>query len=246
MTKTLAFPMYAVNTADNDRLWQAVRTLLLERGLRVSSWCGTDLLAHWQNPELLLSQTCGFPLMTQLKDVQTVGCFHYTARGCEGIHYRSYLVAREADAGKTLADFRGQRVVCNSADSQSGYNVWRKRIEGRYFSETIFSGSHRQSLIALKQERADIAAIDCVTYALVQRHEPELLKGLNVVGETAPTPGLPLITAGSTSAQTLALIRDALTTLVSAPAYREICEAALIGGFSAVSRQTYAVILESD
>lgn len=243
MTKTLAFPMYAVSTADNDRLWRAVQTLLLERGLRVSAWNGSDLLAHWQSPELLLSQTCGFPLVTQLAHVQTVGCFHYTAPGCEGIHYRSFLVAREADAGKTLSDFRGQRVACNSADSQSGYNVLRKRIEGRFFSEAIFSGSHRQSLIALKQVRADIAAIDCVTWALLQRHEPELLHGLSVVGETPPTPGLPLITAADAS--TIAFLRDALHALVSAPEYRNVCEAMLINGFSEVSRESYAVLLQS-
>lgn len=243
MTDILALPMYAVSAGDNDRLWRAVQTLLLERGLRVSAWNGSDLLAHWQSPALLLSQTCGFPLVTQLANVQTVGCFHYTAPGCEGIHYRSFLVAREADAGKTLADFRSQRVACNSADSQSGYNVLRKHIEGQFFSETVFSGSHRHSLIALKQARADIAAIDCVTWALLQRHEPELLNGLSVVGETPLTPGLPLITAADAS--TIALLREALHALVSAPEYRNVCEAMLIDGFSEVSRKSYAVLLQS-
>lgn len=249
MTKILAFPMYAVNIADNERLWQAVQTLLLERGLSASAWHGEDLSAHWQSPKLLLSQTCGYPLVTRLTDVQTVGCFHYTAPGCEGIYYRSFLVAREADAGNTLADFRGKRAVCNSADSQSGYNALRKMIaplavDGRFFAETILSGSHRQSLIALAAGRAEIAAIDCVTWALLQRHEPALLQGLRVVGETPPAPGLPLIASGSTSPETLSLLRDALKTLVTAPDYREVCEAVLIGGFSEVSRQPYSLLLD--
>ena len=38
----------------------------------------------------------------------------------------------------------------------------------------MFSGSHRQSLRELQQENADIAAIDCVTYALLQRHQPRV------------------------------------------------------------------------
>lgn len=42
----------------------------------------------------------------------------------------------------------------------------------------MFSGSHRQSLRELQQENADIAAIDCVTYALLQRHQPQALAGL--------------------------------------------------------------------
>lgn len=249
MTNTLAFPMYAVNPRDNARLWQAVQGLLQARGLSVRDGAGEALLAHWRSPELLLSQTCGFPLMTQLPAVQTVGCFHYTAPGCEGIYYRSFLVARDTNRDKTLADFRGLRAVCNSVDSQSGYNALRNLIaplavNGRFFSATLLSGSHRQSLITLAEGRADIAAIDCVTWALLQRHEPELLKGLSVVGETPAAPGLPLITAGSTSAETLCLLRDALKTLVTAPDYREVCEAVLIGGFSEVSRQPYSLLLD--
>lgn len=249
MINTLAFPMYAVNQNDNARLWQAVQALLQARGLSVSAWHGEDLPAHWQSPDLLLSQTCGYPLVTQLPHVQTVGCFHYTAPGCEGIYYRSFLVARESHTGNTLADFRGLRAVCNSADSQSGYNALRKMVaplavDGRFFAETFLSGSHRQSLIALAAGRAEIAAIDCVTLALLQRHEPELLAGLSVVGETPPAPGLPLITAGSTSPETLSLLRDALKTLVTAPDYRAVCEAVLIGGFSEVSRQPYSLLLD--
>ncbi|MDI3362103.1 PhnD/SsuA/transferrin family substrate-binding protein [Lelliottia sp. V89_10] len=246
MTNTLAFPMYGVNQADNERLWQAVQRLLLERGLAVSGWSGEDLLAHWQSGDLLLSQTCGFPLVTQLPEVKTVGCFHYTAPGCEGLHYRSFMVARVADAGKTLADFRGQRAVCNSVDSQSGYNALRKMVaplaeQGQFFAQTSLSGSHRQSLKALAEGRADIAAIDCVTWALLQRHEPELVEGLSVVGETPLAPGLPLITAGEAS--TVELLRDALRALVSDPQYRSVCEAMLIGGFSAVSREPYSLLL---
>ncbi len=64
--------------------------------------------------------------------------------------------------------------MCNAEHSQSGYNVLRKMVaplsrEGRFFSAVMFSGSHRQSLRELQQENADIAAIDCVTYALLQR-----------------------------------------------------------------------------
>ncbi len=71
--------------------------------------------------------------------------------------------------------------MCNAEHSQSGYNVLRKMVaplsrEGR-FSAVMFSGSHRQSLRELQQENADIAAIDCVTYALLQRHQPQALAG---------------------------------------------------------------------
>lgn len=86
----------------------------------------------------MLSQTCGYPLVTQLPEVQTVGCFHYAAPGCEGRRYRSLLVVREADSHRMLGDFLGRRAVCNAEHSQSGYNVLRKMVaplsrEGRFF-----------------------------------------------------------------------------------------------------------------
>ncbi|WP_368542097.1 phosphate/phosphite/phosphonate ABC transporter substrate-binding protein [Enterobacter soli] len=250
MGHQLAFPMYAVNHADADALRRAVQHLLAARGLAVNDAPGvpeTALLAHWQQPDLLLSQTCGYPLVTQLPDVQVVGCFHYAAPGCEGIHYRSVLVTREADKHLTLADFRARRAVCNSPDSQSGYNALRRLlapVELRdYFAQVTFSGSHRQSLVNITRGEADIAAIDCVTWALLQRHEPTLARGLTVIDRTPLTPGLPLITARETPPEALRTIREALSALVTAPEYRAVCEASLIRGFSAVTRQAYAGLL---
>lgn len=253
MGDPLAFPMYAVNRRDTDDLWLAVRKLLVARGVPVESLTPAlpqeALVEHWQNPQLLLSQTCGYPLVTQLSDVQVVGCFHYTAPGCESIYYRSVLVVREEDKQLTFADFRGRAVVCNSTDSQSGYNVLMKMVtplaaNGRFFSRVALSGSHRQSLHDVKRGEGDIAAIDCVTWALLQRHEPKLLEGLAIIDQSPLAPGLPLITAAQTSADTLAALRKALHTLVSAPEYREICAALLIGGFSEVTRQPYSLLLD--
>lgn len=196
----------------------------------------------------MLSQTCGYPLVTQLPEVQTVGCFHCAAPGCEGRRYRSLLVVREADSHRMLGDFLGRRAVCNAEHSQSGYNVLRKMVaplsrEGRFFSAVMFSGSHRQSLRELQQENADIAAIDCVTYALLQRHQPQALAGLVAIGWSPAAPGLPLITAGATPAATLNSLREALQQLVSDDRYRSLCDALLICGYSDMSREAYAPLL---
>lgn len=252
MSNKIAFPMYDLHRPDSEALIQAVQDLLAARGVAVTPvWPQEDLLSHWQDDELLLSQACGYPLVTQLKEVQTVGCFHYSAPGCEGIRYRSLLVVRQRDRHKTLADFRGSRAVCNAPDSQSGYNVFMQMVaplaqQGIFFNEVIFSGSHRQSLVEIGEGRADIAAIDCVTFALLQRHAPMLVADLAVIGESPAAPGLPLITPRNTPPSRVALLRDALRQLVSDPAYRTLCTALLISGFSEVSRQDYASLLPGD
>jgi len=81
---------------------------------------------------------------------------------------------------------------------------------------------------------------------LLQRHAPMLVAELAVIGAGPAAPGLPLITSRSTSSACIALLRDALTQLVSDPAYCTPCTALFISGFSEVSRQDYAPILSGD
>ncbi|WP_174508152.1 phosphate/phosphite/phosphonate ABC transporter substrate-binding protein [Klebsiella oxytoca] len=249
MRHNVDLPMYAIHPQENQALEAAVRELLQARGIAASlPSTATDLLTHWRQPDLLLSQTCGYPLVTLLPDVQTVGCFHYGAPGCEGIEYRSLLVTRAANSPRQLADFHGLRAVCNSPDSQSGYNVLRKMIaplarNGHFFGDVIFSGSHRQSLIDLQQGAGDIAAIDCISWALLARHEPAVLEGLCVIERSPLAPGLPLITGPQTSAETLAGLRAALQQLVSDLQYRERCDAQFICGFSPLTRAPYNRLL---
>lgn len=243
MNNLLALPMYALHPPATRALMQAVVTLLAQHNTEAQPVWPDDLLAHWRDDRLLLSQTCGYPLVSQLPAVQLVGTFHYQAAGCSGRDYRSWLVARDKQA--TLADFNGQRAVANSPDSQSGYNALRfvAARQGVTFSQLLLSGGHRQSLAALRDSQADIAAIDCVSWALLARYAPDELRGLHIIGETPAAPGLPLITAASTSAARLATLRTALHQLVSDPAWRGVCDDNLIRGFSPVQRDDYQDVL---
>lgn len=203
-----------------------------------------DLLPHWRNDHLLLSQTCGYPLVALLPDVQLVGTFHSSAQGCEGLRYRSWLVARKAEDRLMLSDFRGRRAVCNSNDSHSGYNSLRYVIaplaqDGTFFSATLLSGSHRQSLAALRAGEADIAAIDCITWALLRRNFPEELAGLEIIGETPLCAALPLITSAKTDAETLEKLRSALSELTHDKRYQDLLAESLISGFSVTERGFY-------
>lgn len=243
MNNLLALPMYALHPPATRALMQAVVTLLAQHDTEAQPVWPDDLLVHWRDARLLLSQTCGYPLVSQLPAVQLVGTFHYQAAGCSGRDYRSWLVARDKQA--TLADFNGQRAVANSPDSQSGYNALRfvAARQGVTFSQLLLSGGHRQSLAALRDSQADIAAIDCVSWALLARYAPDELRGLHIIGETPAAPGLPLITAASTLAARLATLRTALHQLVSDPAWRGVCNDNLISGFSTVQRDDYQDVL---
>lgn len=109
----------------------------------------------------------------------------------------------------------GLRFTYNGPDSMSGIIGLTRDLEAAgqgldIFSEQIVSGGHRLSVRAVAEGRADIAAIDCLSWALAQRHEPGA-KDLRVVGWTAKRKGLPFITARTTAAPVLAALRAAIS-----------------------------------
>lgn len=251
--RSVALPMYLSKRQAVLSLWDVLRTRLLQAGCGVLppalDW-PDDLLAHWRDPQLLLSQTCGYPLTHALAGaVQLLGCFHYDAPGCEGMVCRSQLVARTEHTGRTLAEFRGLRAAFNSHDSQSGYNALRAAVAplavtGRFFGEVLATGSHAASIAAVQQGRADLAAIDCVTWAGLQRDMPQMLTGVCTIGQTQAYPGLPLVTGRDTSAKEVLALQTALAALVEDPAAATALAALGITGFQTLPIETYQVCID--
>jgi ABC-type phosphate/phosphonate transport system substrate-binding protein len=78
------------------------------------------------------------------------------------------------------------------------------------FSDRIETGAHRASVVAVAKGRADVASIDCKSWALAKRFVPEAAK-LEVVGWTALRKGLPMITAKATPPEIVAKLRAAVS-----------------------------------
>lgn len=245
-----SLPMYDADPGAVDAWWRAIsRALRAQGAIDVPEFLDqpVELDAHWRDPRLLLSQTCGYPLVTTLlSTVQVIGAFHYTAPGCSGLDYRSELVARIDDA-RTIDGYRGRVAAINSPDSHSGCNALRGLVaplarNGTFFADQLICGSHRGSLAALHSGAADIAAIDCVSLGGFRRRDPELLRGLRVVCSTAPAPGLPLVTSATTTLAEVTALRRALHAACSDATAADAREALFIGGFQIVSADTWKVI----
>lgn len=244
----VALPMYLGAPDAVQTLWTVLRQALapgsLQRLPDAVAW-PPDLHAHWLSPNLLLSQTCGYPLTHALQgQVQLLGCFRYAAPGCEGIDCRSVLIARQHHARRALPDFRQLRVAFNSTDSQSGYNALRAMVAplaqgGAFFGQALQTGSHRGSVDAVREGRADLAAIDCVTWALLLKHEAHATGGLCAIGHSAPYPGLPLVTSLHTSGAQVQALRDALHVLVRTSIAENALSQLLISGFETPDVATY-------
>jgi ABC-type phosphate/phosphonate transport system substrate-binding protein len=204
--------------AANDRLWAMIRDGLHGRGIAAPDALTRGEHAYWdawQSPDLLLSQTCGYPFRARLHDrVTYVGTPDYGVEGCVPGFYRSVFVARADDARRNLAEFDGARFAFNEPLSQSGWAAPQTQAAklGLHLPPAVQTGAHRLSAQAVVQGRADIAALDAVTFALMQAASP-VVRELKVVGMTDPTPGLPCITAQGRDPQP---IFDAVSEAIAA------------------------------
>lgn len=163
------------------------------------------LYSDWESPQLFLSQTCGMPYRVTLHGkVQLIGTPDLQLEGCSPGYYRSAMVVRHDDADKDLTDFKESVFIFNSDDSQSGYATAYQLTQkhGFWFQHRIPSGSHRESAFAVAEGRADIAAIDAMTWRMLTAYETYTEK-LSIIGWTEPTPGLPYITSLSNDADSM-------------------------------------------
>ena len=157
-----------------------------------------DYFSGWRAGDLFFSQTCGYPFTHEFRGkLGYVATPHYAVPGCAGSNYCSFIFAREH---RPLADFRGRRAAMNNPDSMSGMLalklVFAAHAEGgRFFSQVIETGSHIHSMIAVRDDRADICAIDAVCVALARRYRPDYLEGLVEIARSPMVPGLPFVTA---------------------------------------------------
>jgi len=226
-----ALPMYdwPEVRAEVDAQWARLRDALRRRGVAAPATLtrangpaeSRDLAALWRDPALLFAQTCWGPMGLGLADhVRVIGQPDYSAfAGGQGELYSSAVVMRRNEApaeGNALLPFdrfRGKRLAFNGADSMSGILALTSDLEAigeaiDIFSERIVSGGHRASIVAVAEGRADVAAIDCRSWAMAQRFEPAAKK-LAVVGWTGRRKGLPYICAGTLPRETVAAVREA-------------------------------------
>jgi ABC-type phosphate/phosphonate transport system substrate-binding protein len=251
------FAMYDLPevAAATDALWAGMARALTREGLDGVPGAltrGVDLDRLWRGPELLFSQTCGYPLTHAYKDaLRLVATPVYDAAGCQGPDYVSLIVVREADPVRGLADLRGRTAAVNHATSQSGYSALRASVaelahQGRFFGRVVESGSHGASLALVAAGEADVCATDCVTHALLARHRPEALRDLRVLARSPAAPGLPYVTRAAAGDELVARLRAALFAALEDPDLATARAALLLAGAEVLPISAYQPILEME
>lgn len=202
----------------NDRLWSAIRNALAGSfdGLPETPDRNKDAWSAWTAKDLVLGQTCGCPLRTRLYgEVQLVGTPDYGHEGCAPGHYYSVFVTRKEGGIGTLAQADGKTFAYNDSLSQSGWAgpLIHMQDAGLLPGSLLETGSHRESAQAVAEGRADFAALDILSWQMIQKYD-DFAADLQVVDRTGATPGLPFITALGNDPQVLfKALEQAIATL---------------------------------
>ena len=235
-----------------DALWAELRSALRTAGFEAPETLARpdDPEPLWRDPGLLLGQTCGLPFaLGMCGDADLVATPCYAAEGCDGPLYRSALIVRRDDPARDLASLRGRRAAINARHSYSGFATFGACLAktigtAPLFSEIVETGGHRASVLAVAEGIADIAAIDCVSWAFARRHDLDHAAALRVLGWTNPAPGLPLITAGGRPDDERRALRDAVLSVCRDRSSEDIRAALAISGAEVVGAEDYAPALD--
>jgi ABC-type phosphate/phosphonate transport system substrate-binding protein len=255
MSPFAGLPMYNLPEMRpvNARFWEALRGLLLEAGLDdvpKTLVFERGPVPPRLEPEMLFSQTCGYPLETVFKgQAIRLGAPVYDAPGCDGPTHCAFFVVPRESAAHSLADLKGSAWLLNSKVSNSGMNLPRRAVAeiagGRpFFGKITETGGHPASLDRLLRGEGDAASIDCVTYAFWRHYRPEAAERVRIIGRTPPSPAIPFVTSVATPAATVDILRAALRSVASEPRYAAVRAGLMLAGIEDVPDAAYRGLLD--
>ncbi len=194
-----------------------------------------ELYAPLGRDDLLISQTCGLVAGRPEHHPRILATPVFTSRGCEGPNYRSVLLLRAGSHPGEIAQLRGLRACINDPLSHSGCTALRELVPARSIASARVTGSHEESVRALAEGRADVAAVDCTSWALLLRHRPRLCEGLEERAWSEPAPAPPWLS----HPRHHPALRRGLSDWLTDPESRTIRAELMLGGAARLPASAY-------
>jgi len=198
--------------------------------------------------DFLDGQVCGITLATA-----PAGRFHYLATPVmdddavpEG-HYNSLIITPREGGIDTVAAFdpARHRAIINEPGSFSGditLATHLRHVTGHALIAPPRSGGHLASIGMIAAGKAQLAAIDRVSFALARAACPDELAAVRVIDETAFYPGLPFVADGALPEHIVALLRDRLLDFRTQSAWREIANILQLRGLTILDPADYDIM----
>ena len=254
--RVASMPMYDLPEARSaiDSLWAAMAHNLRLEGIADvpgNLVHGRPLRKLWDDSALCLSQCCGYDLVNRYAGkLVAIATPRYGAPECKGYDYTSVVIVHEDCPSDDVLKMRGAVCVINGLESHSGMGALRSLVapvsrEGRFFSEVKVSGSHADSIRMVQQGEADVAAVDCVTFALLKWYRPVAVDGVRKLGRTYRAPGIPYVARATEDEDTLARMRAAIFRTFTDAKLNDVRRALFLGGVEVPDPSAYQRISKS-
>lgn len=166
--------------------------------------------------------------------------------------YYSYLIVHRASRAERLEDLRGRSFAFSDPLSNSGrlVPVYQLALRGetpeRFFSRTVFTYSHDNSILAVADRLVDGAAVDSLVYDYLQARNPEAVRDTAVIERWGPYGIPPVAVHPALEPGLKRALRELLLSIHFDPQGRQLLERLLIDRFLPVDPELFRSIREME
>jgi phosphonate transport system substrate-binding protein len=167
----------------------------------------------------------------------------------QGSHfYQSYLIVNKNSSFKRLEDLRGHSFAFTDPNSNTGKLVptyWLTELGVKpetFFSQTIYTYSHDNSIMAVSRGLVAGAAVDSLIWEYYQAKEPSFTAQTKVIKKSTPYGIPPLVASGQLPSIERDRIQKVLLAMHQEPEGRQILEKLFIDRFVPLEDEWYEPI----
>jgi len=159
--------------------------------------------------------------------------------------YQSYLIVPKESPYQRFEDLKGRVFAFTDPDSNTGAMVprfWLAKLgqsPESFFSKTIFTYSHDNSIMAVAKGLVDAAAVDGHQWEYFERFNPTHTSKTRVILKSQQFGGPPLVASARLPGDFKSKIRELILSLHQNPEGKRILEKLLIDRFVAPREEWY-------
>ena len=153
--------------------------------------------------------------------------------------YRSYLIVNANKPFQRLEDLRGRVFAFTDPESNTGRlapTFWLHQMKERpetFFSKSIYTYSHDNSILAVGRGLVDGAAVDSLVWDYLQNTRPELTRSIRIIRKSEPFAIPPVVASREFSKEKMDRVRQILLSMHLDEEGRRILKGLMIDRFIA-------------
>ncbi len=166
--------------------------------------------------------------------------------------YQSYLIVNKASQFSSIEDLRGRVFAFTDPDSNTGKLVptyWLFEMGEQpetYFSKTIYTYSHDNSILAVAKALVDGAAIDGLIWEYYHQKDPVFTSRTRIIRKSEPYGIPPIVASKHLSSELKDRIRQLFFSMHDDPKGQKILAELMIDKFIAPKDEWYDTIRQMD